>query len=76
MWYTLQKGDDAMYISMKALRIIYAAAFIGIIYFNFSLSHNDKVPDYINRKIGTISLIALIVMTIVGTWFGIISPSE
>ena len=65
-----------MYISIKVLRIIYAIAFIGILYFNYSLSHNENVPDSVNRKVGAISLLALIALTIIGVSLGIVAPSE
>ena len=60
-----------MYISMKVLRIIYALLFSGIIIFNFYISHNENIPDNLNRKIGTISFILLIMLVMLGSCLGI-----
>ena len=74
---TYQKAKDNhievidMYISMKVLRIIYALLFSGIIIFNFYISHNENIPDNLNRKIGTISFILLIMLVMLGSCLGI-----
>lgn len=60
-----------MYISIKALRIIAAIIIISIIYINVSLSHNEKVSDKTNRKVGNISVIVIILLVVLGVIAGI-----
>lgn len=60
-----------MYISIKVLKIISAIIIISIIYINVSLSHNEKVSDEINRKVGNISAIAIILLVVIGAVAGI-----
>lgn len=60
-----------MYISIKVLKIISAIIIISIIYINVSLSHNEKVSDETNRKVGNISAIAIILLVVIGAVAGI-----
>lgn len=60
-----------MYISIKALRIIAALIFAGIVYVNVSISHNENIPESVNRKVGNVSTIIVIVMIFLGYFFGI-----
>ena len=60
-----------MYISIKVLRIIAAIIFAIIVYVNVSLSHNESIPDEINRKVGNISIVVVIIMVALGYFFGI-----
>lgn len=60
-----------MYISIKALRIIAALIFAGIVYINVSISHNKNIPDSVNRKVGNVSTIIVIAIIFLGYFFGI-----
>ena len=65
-----------MYISMKALRILFGIIFAAIIIFNYSISNNADVPDSLKRKIGNISIIIIFIMVALSAWFGIFPDSE
>ena len=65
-----------MYISMKALRILFGIIFAAIIIFNYSISNNADVPDKKKKKIGNISIIIIFIMVALSAWFGIFPDSE
>lgn len=64
-----------MYISMTVLRIIFIVLFAVILYVNFSISYNDNIPKDIQKKVGTVSLVIVIIMIAVSAFLGIF-PSE
>ena len=76
MWYNPVEEMIIMYISMKALRIISVILFAAIVYFNYSLSLNKEIPDSVQRKIGSVSLIIIIIMVTVGSCYGIFTSGE
>ena len=65
-----------MYISMKALRILFGIIFAGLIIFNYSISNNKNIPDSLIRKIGNVSIIIIFIMVALSAWFGIFPDSE
>lgn len=65
-----------MYISIKALRILFILLFAAILYVNFSISHNSDIPENVQRKAGTISFVIILIMIALSAWFGIFPDSE
>ena len=65
-----------MYISMKALRILFGIIFAALLIFNTSISNNKDIPESLSRKIGNISIIIIFIMVALSAWFGIFPDSE
>lgn len=65
-----------MYISVKTMRIIAAILFAVLAYVNFSIDHNEEIPDSIKRKAGNISFVIVIIGAILGTVLGIFESAD
>ena len=70
------KEKYIMYISMKALRILFGIIFAALLIFNTSISNNKDIPESLSRKIGNISIIIIFIMVALSAWFGIFPDSE
>ena len=70
------KECKAMYISIKTMRIIAAILFAVLVYINFSIDHNEELPDSIKRKAGNISFFVLIIGAIIGGFLGIFETPD
>ena len=62
-----------MYISIKTLRVIFALIFAAVILVNLSISHNEDIPDNVQRKLGNVSFVILIIMVVLGSCMGILN---
>ena len=61
-----------MYISMKVLRILFALLFAAILLVNYNISHNNNIPGNVQKKIGNVSFVILIIMVTLGSCYGIL----